>query len=986
MKGMSKMKKKMLIGIIIIVVIAFLFLSFIRVPDGYIKTAVPRVFFKEVKVFGPGVHFLFPFLYSIQQYSTSPEDLVSPDDFRVSDRIGSGRLIKFRVSYQIDRNNLDLLKETGGNPPRYILSTFQDEMRKYFSIEREILSAYTSRYHEDLKKRIEPLLKAAGINLLAFTINDINVDYGDVRKNELAKLRLKWEEKKHRVILIGMDALDLRVMRPLLNSGELPNFAYLISNGTSGVLKSIKPMLSPLIWTTMATGVPADKHGILDFIQRDDKGNLVPITSNMRKVPAVWNMLSEMNIPVGFVAWWATWPAEKVNGFIVSERLSYQLFNLPINPDEMKKPQGKVYPPNEYEELTRLISNAEKIDYNQIYKFVHVSRDRWEEAEKKSTDESDDKLLMLRNLIASTNTYHEAGIELYKKYKPVLFSPYFEGTDVIGHLFMEYYPPKRTNVTDTEFAEYKDAVSEYYKFIDSKLKDYIALVDDNTDLLVVSDHGFKSGEDRPYGSADIKAATAVQWHDIDGTIILYGKSIKKGYLLQDASVYDVLPTVLGMLGLPADSNMQGKVLKGAFVSGITEPERIQDYSALVPVHGAMEDVAKGIYEKEMIKKLARLGYISPDTGKVSSQGESLLADVNKAGVLIERKQYDEAEKLLFNITKQEPRLSIAWGNLARIYRERSDKKKEIEAYSKMLENATAEEDEVVAVNGAARALFESGKADRALGLLNEALKKYPESYEMNAAIGKIYLAAGQYRNSVKHFEKVLSKKPDEVDILNQIALAYFNLGEESKASQYWNKSFKIKPQQLKEKTLNYYLNLGILYMDQKKYLEAANIFQTAISMNPKHHKIWSTLGNVYIHTGAYQNAEKAFMEVINLSKESEVRAGAYLGLVITYNYMNKPDLALQSIIAGIKEDPQNYLLHRFYGSYFLKKGNMAEAQSEYEKVIALKNDDWEIMTRLGAIYAQFGLKTEAINILKRSIALNPNQPNVRRALRELGVD
>lgn len=980
------MKKKLLIGIIIIVVIAFLFLSFVRVPDGYIKTAVPRVFFKEVKVFGPGVHFIFPFLYSIQQYSTSPEDIVSPDEFRVSDRIGSGRLIKFRVSYQIDRDNLDLLKETGGNPPRYILGVFEDEMRKYFSIEKEILSAYTARYHEDLKKRIEPLLKAAGINLLSFAINDINVDYGDVRKNELAKLRLKWEVKKHKVILIGMDALDLRVMRPLLNAGELPNFAYLISNGTSGVLKSIKPMLSPLIWTTMATGVPADKHGILDFIQRDEEGNLVPITSNMRKVPAVWNMLSEMNIPVGFVAWWATWPAEKVNGFIVSERLSYQLFNLPINPDEMKKPQGKVYPPNEYEELTRLISEEENIDYGQIYKFAHVSRERWEEAEKKSAEESDDKLLMLRNLIASTNTYHQAGLELYKKYKPVLFSPYFEGTDVIGHLFMEYYPPKRTNVTDTEFAEYKDAVSEYYKFIDSKLKDYIALVDDNTDLLVVSDHGFKSGEDRPYGSADIKAATAVQWHDIDGTIIMYGKSFKKGYLLQGASVYDVLPTVLGMLGLPADSNMQGKVLKDAFVSGITEPERIQDYSALVPVHGAMEDVAKGIYEKEMIKKLARLGYISPDTGKVSNQGESLLADVNKAGVLIERKQYDEAEKLLLNITKQEPRLSIAWGNLARIYREKSDKKKEIEAYSKMLENATGEEEEVVAVNGAARALFESEKTERALGLLNEALKKYPESYELNAATGKIYLAAGQYRNAVKHFEKVLSKKPDEVDILNQIALAHFNLGEELKASQYWNKSFKIKPQQLKEKTLNYYLNLGILYMEQKKYLEAANIFQTAISMNPKHHKIWSTLGNVYIHTGAYQNAEKAFKEVLRLSKDAEVRAGAYLGLVLTYNYMNKPDLALQSIVAGVKEDPQNYMLHRFYGSYFLKKGNMAEAQREYEKVIELKNDDWEIMTRLGAIYAQFGMKTEAINVLKRSIVLNPNQSNVRRALRELGAD
>jgi cytochrome c-type biogenesis protein CcmH/NrfG len=118
-------------------------------------------------------------------------------------------------------------------------------------------------------------------------------------------------------------------------------------------------------------------------------------------------------------------------------------------------------------------------------------------------------------------------------------------------------------------------------------------------------------------------------------------------------------------------------------------------------------------------------------------------------------------------------------------------------------------------------------------------------------------------------------------------------------------------------------------------------------MNPKHYKIWTTLGNIYMHTGAYQNAEKAFKEAIKLSKDPEVRAGAYLGLVIVYDYMKKEDLALQSIIAGVKEDPQNHMLHRFYGSHFLKIGDLNNAASEYEKVISLKNDEWEVMTRLG---------------------------------------
>lgn len=980
------MKKKLPLIVIILFIVVILFFSIVNVPDGYVKIAAGRFIAKDIKVFGPGLHFIIPFIYSIESYSTSPTDLSSPEGFRVQDRIGSGRLMSFKVSYQFDKQNLDKLEACGGNPPQFILKTFEDEMKRFFALEKDILPAETGRYQKSIRERTEPILNAAGIELLSLTIADINIDYGDVRRNELAKLRLKWEEEKRRVILIGMDALDLRIMRPLLNSGELPNFAFLIKNGSSGILKSIKPMLSPLIWTTIATGVSADKHGILDFIQKDKDGNTVPITSSMRKVPAVWNILSEMNIPVGFVAWWATWPAEKVNGFIVSERLAYQLFNLPINEEEMKKPQGKVFPPNEYRGLTELISDAEKIDYQQVSRFVHISRDRWEEAVEKSLEESDDKILMLRNLIASTETYHRASLELYKKYKPALFSPYFEGTDVIGHLFMEYYPPKRNNVGDSDFSAYKDAVSEYYKYIDSKLKDYIALADDKTDIIIVSDHGFKSGEDRPFGSADIKAATATQWHDIDGTIIMYGNSFKKGFLMQDSSVYDVLPTILAMLGLPADLNMEGKVIKSAFIDGITEPLRIQDYTALVPTHGATEDVAKNLYEKEMMKKLAKLGYISPDTGKVSAEGESLLADINKAGVLIERKQYDEAEKLLLSVTKREQNLSVAWANLARVYREKGDKKKETEAYLKMMQYAQSEEDLVMAVNGGARVLYETGKTDRALGLLSEALKKYPESYELNAAAGKIYLAVGQYRNAITHFEKVLSKKPDEVDIINQIALAYFNYGDEKTASQYWNKSFKIKPQQLKEKSLNYYLNLGVLYMEQKKWLEAANVFQTALSMNPKHHKIWTTLGSIYTHTGSYQNAEKAFREALKLSKDAEVRAGAYLGLVIIYNSTKKLDLALECIEAGLKEDSENYMLHRFYGSHFLRIGNLSNAAREYEAVLRLKSDDWEIMTRLGAIYAESGRKNEAITLLKKSLSINSNQPNVRRALNDLGAN
>src|SRR4030095_11598236 len=90
-----------------------------------------------------------------------------------------------------------------------------------------------------------------------------------------------------------------------------------------------EPMLSPIVWTTIATGKTPLEHGISHFVAVNEKtGAELPVTSQMRRVKALWNILSGAGREVAVVGWWATWPAESVRGAVVSDHTCYHfLFN-----------------------------------------------------------------------------------------------------------------------------------------------------------------------------------------------------------------------------------------------------------------------------------------------------------------------------------------------------------------------------------------------------------------------------------------------------------------------------------------------------------------------------------------------------------------------------------------------------------------------------------------------------------------------------------
>jgi predicted AlkP superfamily phosphohydrolase/phosphomutase len=96
-----------------------------------------------------------------------------------------------------------------------------------------------------------------------------------------------------KVLLVGWEAADWKIINPLLDSGQLPNLDKLVSNGVMGNLASQQPLLPPLQWTSIATGKRPFKHGVHGYTEPDPhSGWIRPVGSASRHCQAIWNMLA----------------------------------------------------------------------------------------------------------------------------------------------------------------------------------------------------------------------------------------------------------------------------------------------------------------------------------------------------------------------------------------------------------------------------------------------------------------------------------------------------------------------------------------------------------------------------------------------------------------------------------------------------------------------------------------------------------------------
>lgn len=247
-----------------------------------------------------------------------------------------------------------------------------------------------------------------------------------------------------KVILLGIDGATWTIIDKYLNEGYLPNFSYIINNGSKGTLMSTFPMVTLPAWTSIFTGVNPGKHGITDFIISErDQFRLA--MSKDRKVDSLWKILSRRNMRCIVLNDPTIFPPEKING-IMTTGMTTPPNSTYVHPPEMV---------HEIEKIANGYIYEMPIDYYQIM--------------------STDKEKAYNMLEEFSRKLAKVALHLAKNYEWNILAPIFTSTDRLQHFY--WSEPKY--------------IRRHYVLIDKILKDFVNLADnENASLVVLSDHGF----------------------------------------------------------------------------------------------------------------------------------------------------------------------------------------------------------------------------------------------------------------------------------------------------------------------------------------------------------------------------------------------------------------------------------------------------------------------------------------------------------------
>jgi len=355
--------------------------------------------------------------------------------------------------------------------------------------------------------------------------------------------------KTSRTLLIGWDAADWRAIDPLLAEGKMPNLQKLIEGGTKGNLATLNPILSPMLWSSIATGKRPYKHGIHGFSEPDPvSGGIRPVTNLSRKSKAIWNILNQEDKHTITVGWWPSNPAEPLSkGVMVSN--DYQRATAATRKD-WKMPPNTVHPEKLENLLEQLRFHPEELSTEDLAHFIPeiIGMDK-EELEKVAKDK---RLSSLAKIIADCTSILSATTALMQNEPWDLLCVYYDAIDHFGHGFMKYHPPQRPHISDWDYKMFNYVIEAGYRYHDLLLGTLMHLAqeqDDEVNILLISDHGFHPDELRPTMIPREPAGPAAE-HRHYGVIVANGSAFKQGEQIMGANLLDICPTLLHLHGPP----------------------------------------------------------------------------------------------------------------------------------------------------------------------------------------------------------------------------------------------------------------------------------------------------------------------------------------------------------------------------------------------------------------------------------------------------
>ncbi|EDM43739.1 type I phosphodiesterase/nucleotide pyrophosphatase [unidentified eubacterium SCB49] len=640
--------------------------------------------------------------------------------------------------------------------------------------------------------------------------------------------------KKNKTLLLGWDAADWKIIGPLMAKGQMPNLKKLIQNGVYGNMSTMNPPFSPMLWSSVATGKTPDKHGVLGFIEVvSNKTAVRPVTARSRKARAIWNILHHEGYKSNVVGWWPSFPAEPINGVVVTDKFQ----KVGSDPTD-KKPlvEGAIHPREMTGELKDFRMYPFEVTKEHILPFIP-------DAAKIDQDSKSNGLLAFAQILSHNVSLHNASTYLLRKTEWDFMAIYFDFIDHFCHSFMKYHPPKHPQVEQEMYDIYNQTVNGAYRFQDMMLGRVMDLVDEDTTIIVMSDHGFESGNRRILNMPKLAAAPALD-HRQFGIFVASGPNIKKNEKIFGLSLIDVAPTILHQFDLPVGRDMDGKVLLDIFEKP-TQPKYIDSWENVEGDFGELEkeNIEEALSDDETMEQLIELGYIDKPDDEVEVSVAKVKCDLrhNLAKVLLGKKDLKNAKNILIELTKTDAPVdkSVYYLDILNVclaqkeYDEAEnyfDIFKKLAIKSEINYNTYFIESEIL--NG-------KGKFIEALNVLLE-VKKRHLNQEILYRIANTYFNLQKFNEAKCYYEQAIDLEPDKAKFHRALAETLFELGDYQESVEHSLISIEL---------VKYYPNAHYMLgkaLEKLGDLDNAKIaFETAARLTPKtYHRAEKALENV----------------------------------------------------------------------------------------------------------------------------------------------
>lgn len=712
--------------------------------------------------------------------------------------------------------------------------------------------------------------------------------------------------KKNKILVIGWDAADWNVINPLIKLGKMPALQKLMQGGSFGRIQTLDPPLSPMLWTSIATGFRADKHGIGGFVEPTPTGEgLRPVTTTSRKVKAIWNILNQEGWKSNVLAWWPSNPAEPINGVMVSNL--YQVATKAIG-ENWDMPNGTIHPEAMADEMKEFRVHPHEITLEMAIPFIPNLANDIELRQAPKT-------LSVLKTLANAATVHAASTFLMEETEWDFMAIYHDAIDHFCHVAMKYFPPRRPEIPEKDYEDFKDVVEAGYRFHDMMLQRTLEMIDENTTVILLSDHGFYSDHQRPISIPKEPSGPAVE-HSPYGIFVISGPGIKKNHSISGASIIDITPTILYHAGLPVGQDMEGKVLYSCFENAVAA-QFIDSWENVPGDTGQHDPLLREDpwAAQEALQQLVELGYIEAldddklqQVEKCKRENQYYIARnmINGGRIIpaidILQQIYSESKILRYG-----QRLAFAYLN-RKMYLKCSDLIQELKEIFRTENQKKIEDNDSFGnkefeepmyfeyIEGLL--LLAMNKPRQALPILENVQKRNPNNAQVAISIAKIHSLRKNFNAAEKQYITALAL--DE-----RSTAAHYGLGITFLRRNMLNEAvdeFLIALEQdFYQANIHYHLGEALAKM--QLWEDASNAFNSCIKLSPGTTKAHKWLVEIYTKHLLQEDKAKASIDFLDNKIKGEI---IVCTSVSNCDYSKFIDILSQSGIAVVEEN-QEYL-------------------------------------------------------------------------------